>query len=566
MMSASRKAEAFALGWALLMVSMPALVQSFAGNNALRYTDFEILSRVTRLPFAIGIILLTWALLGSRLFLWISLPLSVFAQFETFHILVMKTPSSIGTIGSMLDTNPREMHELVSSYVPFVMASIALMICHTIILFKTRRFIQPTTVRARILILCSALSLLIPEFVFLKTRPWEREWKIEVLKLDAQETFPFGTLDKLTDVLQTKYRLTSRTRLNRSFDWKAHRSVIPGERETYVIIIGESSRSGNWGLYGYGKPTTPRLQADSDLIVFKDMTSGATETTESVPMLLTLATPEDIRRFDSTSSILSSFRQMGFKTWWLSTQGRFGAWDVKPSMIGKEAHEWSFLNIDPDDETLHDGALLPLLDTALRDTATRKLIVLHTSGSHFQYTKRYPEPFAKFAVTDEEEYEFGSYDNSILYTDWVLDQVLSRIRNVPGIRSMAYISDHGEALGENDCYNHSNDEPPRAEFEVPFFVWVSDELKQLRPEVASQLRSHVDAKASASDFLPTILDITGVRTPLVDSTRSLAGKSYRPRVRTVRLPQGNLVDVDQLTGSSFSSPLASGKALQPPQE
>jgi hypothetical protein len=95
---------------------------------------------------------------------------------------------------------------------------------------------------------------------------------------------------------------------------------------------------------------------------------------------------------------------------------------------------------------------------------------------------------------------------------------------------------------------------------------VSDELKQVRPEVVSLLRSHLDVKASASDFLPTLLDITDVRTPLVDSTRSLGGKSYRFRVRMVRLPQGNLADVDQLTGSSLPSPSASRLAFQVPKE
>lgn len=116
---------------------------------------------------------------------------------------------------------------------------------------------------------------------------------------------------------------------------------------------------------------------------------------------------------------------------------------------------------------------------------------------------------------------------------------------------MVYISDHGEALGEKNCYNHGNDEPPRSEFEVPFIVWMSDELKQMRPEVVAQLGSRLDVKAGASDFLPTLLDITDVHSPWIDSTRSLGGRSYLPRVRNVRVSYENLADVDKLTGSSF---------------
>lgn len=348
----SKRIELFALSWSVLLLSAPALVYAIAGNIVLRYSDVDTLARFALLPFSIGILLFVLAVVGSRLFMWITLPLSLLAQFETFNVLVMKKPSTIGTIGSMMDTNSREFFEIVGANVPFVILGIALLGIHMMIFLTTRKHIQKTSpLRFRILILIIGLCLSIPEAILIGTLPWSSEYKLAMLKMDVKDTFPFGTLFKSVHVFQTKYNLACRSISIRSFDWKPNRKANPAVPETYVVIIGESSRSGNWSLYGYDKPTTPRLREKQDqLLVFKDMTSGAAFTTESVPMYLTLSTPENMQRFDSTSSILSCFRQSGFKTWWLSTQGRFGGWDVKPSMIGKEADKWSFLNIDPGDE------------------------------------------------------------------------------------------------------------------------------------------------------------------------------------------------------------------------
>ena len=41
--------------------------------------------------------------------------------------------------------------------------------------------------------------------------------------------------------------------------------------EIYIFVIGETSRAGNWGLYGYERNTTPKLDAMPDVIHFDDV-------------------------------------------------------------------------------------------------------------------------------------------------------------------------------------------------------------------------------------------------------------------------------------------------------
>lgn len=500
---------------------------------------------------SLGLTLLIWPLLGSKLALWAALPLVLLAQLETYHILAVGRPSTIGMIGALFDINPNEGFELVGSSLILMAVCVALVAMQTVFLWNARGlgWALPHR-RTRLRTLALVWALFLPEAVRLSAS--DSTISIEkALVVDLEATIPFGTIAKICQAVASKRSIQERTLRTRDFDWKVSRSAAEGPRpETHVVILGESSRSGSWSRYGYHKPTTPWLDADTSLLVMKDLLSGANNTSESLPLYLTLATPDRPERFDSTSSMLSCFRQAGFKTWWLSSQTQFGGWDSKSTLLGKEADIFRFLSYE--NGTLLDQRLLPLLDSAILDTTSKKLIVLHTLGSHFQYEHRYPEAFARFPVEAGRKNTQAAYDNSILYTDWFIGQVLSRIRTLPGIRAVTYLGDHGESFGENGCLLHSNPKPSKAEFEVPFLVWASPELRRSRPEVVSNFRSHLAAKASSTDILPTLLDFADIHSPLVDSNRSLARGDYRPHRRLGLLLPGTIQDLDQLPGSSLA--------------
>ena len=83
------------------------------------------------------------------------------------------------------------------------------------------------------------------------------------------------------------------------------------------------------------------------------------------------------------------------------------------------------------------------------------------------------------AKTDRQQL-LNAYDNSIVYTDWLIHQVISVLRSIPERRSaLIYLSDHGESLGENGLYMHGVpiSMAPKEQIEIPFLVWTSDALK-----------------------------------------------------------------------------------------
>ena len=122
------------------------------------------------------------------------------------------------------------------------------------------------------------------------------------------------------------------------------------------------------------------------------------------------------------------------------------------------------------------------------------LIVLHTSTSHGpKYANKYPKEFEVYRPVaqnvEEGEKNVGrlvnAYDNTIRYTDYLLDSLITTLRSMSEWHSaMIFISDHGESLGENKMFMHGLPMKlaPKVQYEIPFLVWVSDGFRDYKPE------------------------------------------------------------------------------------
>ena len=82
-----------------------------------------------------------------------------------------------------------------------------------------------------------------------------------------------------------------------------------------------------------------------------------------------------------------------------------------------------------------DGALLPFYQKELEYSNPRKLIVLHTIGSHWWYNSHFekevfsPVLRSKNISSSTQEAIVNSYDNTILYTDCFLHQLIEELRD-----------------------------------------------------------------------------------------------------------------------------------------
>jgi lipid A ethanolaminephosphotransferase len=164
-----------------------------------------------------------------------------------------------------------------------------------------------------------------------------------------------------------------------------------------------------------------------------------------------------------------------------------------------------------DADARYDGLLLAGLKEEIEAaTGDKLLVILHTSTSHGPtYFKKYPAEFERFtpvctsvemSKADHQEL-VNAYDNTILYTDFLLHSLIEILRDVERSSAMIYISDHGESLGEGNIYMHgmvSASMAPREQLDIPFIVWQSDNNHKLK---AVEEVGHYHIFHSVMDFL-----------------------------------------------------------------
>ncbi|MDU6447678.1 MAG: sulfatase-like hydrolase/transferase, partial [Staphylococcus epidermidis] len=84
---------------------------------------------------------------------------------------------------------------------------------------------------------------------------------------------------------------------------------------TWVLVIGESARVGNMGIYGYPRDTTPQLQQESSrLLLFTQAIAGAPVTATAVPLALSADRVERHNIDAYSDNIINIANQAGLKT------------------------------------------------------------------------------------------------------------------------------------------------------------------------------------------------------------------------------------------------------------
>ena len=360
-------------------------------------------------------------------------------------------------------------------------------------------------------------------------------------------TRPFGLGAAAYEFWTERRYLASLIAGSHHFSFGARQATAAARPQVVVMVIGESARYDRWGLNGYARATTPRLAAETNLVSLGNLITAVSATRLSVPVIMSRKPArQSLQPGFAEKSFLSAFREAGFKTWWLSNQMSFGKFDTPVSVYASEADVTRFLNPgNVKDGSSLDRILLPALQRAVADPAPRKLIVLHTLGSHWNYAHRYPPQYdrwqpslrglARPVPTDPEIKTAmnNSYDNSILYTDYILAQVIDRLRTTQQLAAMLYVSDHGQSLHDGNCKLAMHGHNTQYDFHVPALVWYSDAWGATWPDKLRQLQQHRDAPLTTENIFHSLLDLADIRYPDQRLDWSIFSEQWRPHTRYV---------------------------------
>lgn len=303
---------------------------------------------------------------------------------------------------------------------------------------------------------------------------------------------------------------------------------------TVILIIGESARADRFGINGYHKPTSPNLEK-AGAISLPNIDSIYSVTNQSVPLMITRASEQTFDLIYTETSFISIFNKHGFTTAWISYQDVIDNSYSNIAPLSNEADIKIQMDINPavksgisiDRGKMLDEAMLPDMNRVLNHDSKPKMIVLHCIGSHWDYNKHYSDELQKFnpICTNSNVSRCGmdelgnSYDNSILYTDYFISQVIEGVKNKNSM--VIYCSDHGEYLGENGNYGHIPGVRSRELTNPAMFVWISDTYKKNNPEKHRNLMKNRNRKYTTEIIFHSILDAASISGPIIDRKLSI---------------------------------------------
>ncbi|WP_313174519.1 phosphoethanolamine transferase [Stenotrophomonas sp.] len=341
-------------------------------------------------------------------------------------------------------------------------------------------------------------------------------------------SYPLGIPLLIKDYFVSREVVASAVDRRRAHKFGA--KLVSGERSVrkiYVFVIGETGRGSRWQANGYSRPTTPRIIRRSDTIVFSRMSTPFVFTRLSVPAMLTRAGTRDSSHFNE-GSLVAAFKEAGFRTVWISMQAPLGFHESMVSSYAAEADDVQFIN--PSDyaaKGLPDMNGVDALVEYVRHQPVdvNLFIVLHTLGSHFKYTDRYPLEDAYFlpdrpaagrvSLYDPNDalYLSNAYDNSVRYTDKVLNSLFDRIQEFGGESWVYYSADHGEAIFDS-CDGSSGHGQFNAETQsVAAAFWASPGYVGRNESRITNLRARAGAPLSTVMVFETLTGLAGLEMP-----------------------------------------------------
>jgi glucan phosphoethanolaminetransferase (alkaline phosphatase superfamily) len=472
-----------------------------------------------------------------------------FILLDVFYRLAYGGPVSPGLLHAVPETSQRESLELLAGHpgLTFFLSGVALLgACALVqswrlnLRFSVKLCMLAGAISASMIVASLAINML--------PAPGSQTMSAAVIE-EMQGVFPvdiavsFGAV--AIDGFHRRHQAAARAAFAFSNPHMIGAAARRSGAEIYVIVVGETSRRENWSLFGYARPTNPRLaEISGDLVLFNRMTSNATNTILSLPLALTRAAPTARDAERSEKSIVTLLRQAGFSTYWISNQERPALTSSPITQIALEADHVSF----PEDASQSgsvdrfDSNLISRLDATLIQLPreAKAVIFLHMEGSHFSYRQRYPADFAVFpdghdpprALPDRQMQLVDDYDNSILFTDHNLREAINGLTRCRCKAGLIFFSDHGERLFDNGLtdgdFGHGFPDIARQEIEIPFLVWLSSDYQRTDPSVLTRLRQNAKSAAQLHNLFETIVDMTGVDYDDRAATLSLFSDQWQP--------------------------------------
>ncbi|MGY6743062.1 MAG: phosphoethanolamine transferase [Cecembia sp.] len=453
--------------------------------------------------------------------------------FEFFNVLILNQYLSHDNIKSVYYTNWNETIGFFKDYVKYAVIPLFLLLTLLLILFlrinKTPNKPKRKVTLGLISLVFGVISFSIPLIKNLNSYIGLSDKNIlaYTLREDFFKKPPLNFYFRLNELRSYLNNYGKYLKLRETFQFKPVIQVNE-QPDIIVLVIGEAMRYKNWTVNGYERLTSPNLLDQNNLISFHKHFSNANQTSNSIPTLLTRASPKNFEKAFQEKSIISLFKEAGYQTYWISNQFIF-------FLENEDEPDSLIANLEIPEIT--DLATLEPFEAILNaDDENKIFIVINLIGNHgippLPYKNHFkPNTSAKKIIDYSESKEelINDYDNKILFQDYILGKLIKELEKKEKNALLMFTSDHGIRLFDDEdssIFGYGSDRPNLNELHIPLFIWYSENFKKNNIEKLHNLKKNQNKGSDNLTIFFTLSALSGIGFDNFLDHKNLASNNY----------------------------------------
>lgn len=311
---------------------------------------------------------------------------------------------------------------------------------------------------------------------------------------------------------------------------------ITGKPQTIIMVIGESaSRDYINAISDYKRETSPWLtkhKDDDNFIIFPNSYSCWYQTVPVIERVTTESNQYNDINFNKAYSILDVAKAAGYTTSWFSNQGHVGCADTATTLIAETADKAKWTN-QKLGQVQYDTALLTFLKEV--DPTKNNFIIFHLQGSHDNYLARYPKEATIWGKEDCYNL-IDNYDNSLAFTDKLLQNIQEYSSEKLNLQFMFYFSDHAVIPDKRRSPSFQGFGITR----IPFFIYLSDNYMKKESVITQNLKNNREKYFTNDLIYDFFCGLLNVKSKHFNPEESLASDKYKHNARTLKTNLGTL--------------------------
>lgn len=335
-----------------------------------------------------------------------------------------------------------------------------------------------------------------------------------------------------------------------------------------VFVLGESFIKAHSSLYGYPLKTMPNMEKENEngnLFVFEDLVTPYNGTSNAMKNLFCLNDMSQGEKWYQSIYWPQLLKKAGYKLYLWDNQKNF---DKHHGNTFYEMYSHQVVNVcyDRMNETAYDydeDIVADFKKNGYVNYGGKNYVWFHLMGQHFAFADKCPNDKKVFQIkdikrtdgylTNEMKQVIVDYDNAVHYNDEVLKSIIDLFRNTNSV--LVFISDHGEEAYD---YRAKTSRPAmetglereyaHCQYDVPLFVWCSDQYLEKHKDVIKELKSSKGHSSMSDKIGYSMLRLAQVKTKYYVPQRDITNMNFQKTKRTIYLMGGEKsMDYDVVT-------------------